>query len=242
MRQLTKKPGVRLGVAFTLPQDDGDTYLDKVADLVTAQLALGTYLFVIGATGPDASGSGNPVVFVGSSPEFIDRASILTSAKFMERLKSLRVDGNRWHLHIKDLGTSLYDEEALWDILRKASADKLDPRVPPPGSKGIDQILADARAKLIRITPEQAYKEVQKPGPEAPVVLVDIRPIAQRHRDGEIPGALIFERNVLEWRFDPRCSARVPVADRYDLKIIVFCDEGYTSRYAVSLQIVKYVY
>jgi rhodanese-related sulfurtransferase len=62
---------------------------------------------------------------------------------------------------------------------------------------------------------------------------VDIRPAAQRAAEGEIPGALIVERNVLEWRFDPACAARLPIA-RYDLQVIVVCSEGYTSSLAAA--------
>jgi rhodanese-related sulfurtransferase len=64
-------------------------------------------------------------------------------------------------------------------------------------------------------------------------VLVDIRPALQRHEEGEIPGALVIERNVLEWRLDPASSARLPIA-RYDLEVIVFCSEGYTSSLAAA--------
>ena len=64
-------------------------------------------------------------------------------------------------------------------------------------------------------------------------VLVDIRPAAQRAAEGEIPGATIIERNVLEWRFDPESDARLPVAG-YDLQVIVFCSEGYTSSLAAA--------
>ena len=70
-----------------------------------------------------------------------------------------------------------------------------------------------------------------------PAVLVDIRPFHQRQEEGEIPGALIIERNVLEWRFDPRSAARLDIANRYDLRVIIFCSEGYTSSLAAkSLQ------
>jgi rhodanese-related sulfurtransferase len=64
-------------------------------------------------------------------------------------------------------------------------------------------------------------------------VLVDIRPAAQRAAEGEIPGALIVERNVLEWRFDPASDARLPQAS-YDLRVIVVCSEGYTSSLAAA--------
>jgi len=62
---------------------------------------------------------------------------------------------------------------------------------------------------------------------------VDIRPAAQRAAEGEVSGALIVERNVLEWRFDPACTARLPQA-RYDLRVIIMCSEGYTSSLAAA--------
>lgn len=102
---------------------------------------------------------------------------------------------------------------------------------PPPGSRTIEQVLADARARLNRLTPQQAQRAVS-----AGAVLVDIRPAAQRAAEGEIPGALIIERNVLEWRFDPASAARLPEAS-YDAQVIVFCSESYTSSLAaVALQ------
>ena len=91
--------------------------------------------------------------------------------------------------------------------------------------RSIDDILAAARARLSRVTPSEV--------PDG-AVLVDIRPAAQRAAEGEIPGALIVERNVLEWRFDPRSDARLPIADRYDLPVVVFCSEGYTSSLAAA--------
>ena len=72
----------------------------------------------------------------------------------------------------------------------------------PPGARTIDEILAAARAHLHRVTPEEALAEFSRGA-----VLVDIRPQAQRAREGGIPGAVIVERNVLEWRFDPASDA-----------------------------------
>jgi len=92
----------------------------------------------------------------------------------------------------------------------------------------IDQMLASARDRLARVDPGQARREAA-----AGAVLVDIRPQAQRAAEGEIPGALIIERNVLEWRLDPASSARLPEAS-YDLRVIVFCSEGYTSSLAAA--------
>jgi rhodanese-related sulfurtransferase len=103
---------------------------------------------------------------------------------------------------------------------------------PPVGSRGIDTILAEARSRLSRVTALEAAAE-RATG----ALLVDIRPAAQRAANGHIPGALIVERNVLEWRFDPRSDARLPVAGRYDLRVIVFCQQGFTSSLAaVALQ------
>jgi rhodanese-related sulfurtransferase len=94
----------------------------------------------------------------------------------------------------------------------------------------IDEMLAAARARLRRLSPDEAYDAVTDSG----AILVDIRPERQRTIEGSIPGALIVERNVLEWRFDPASSARLPVATDHDLQVIVFCSEGYTSSLAAA--------
>lgn len=93
--------------------------------------------------------------------------------------------------------------------------------------RSIDEVLAEARSRLDRIEPAQAAAEDD-------ALLVDIRPAAQRLAEGEIPGALIVERNVLEWRFDPQSDARLPQATGYDVRIVVFCSEGYTSSLAAD--------
>jgi len=93
---------------------------------------------------------------------------------------------------------------------------------------GIERLLAEARARLDRLTPAQAAAEVA-----SGAVLVDIRPAAQRAAEGEVPGALVVERNVLEWRFDPTSDAALPMADD-DLRVLVLCQEGYTSSLAAA--------
>jgi len=92
----------------------------------------------------------------------------------------------------------------------------------------IDDVLAQARSRLRRLAPHEARDAVV-----AGAVLVDIRPERQRAAEGEIPGALVIERNVLEWRFDPASQARLPLA-HYDLHVIVLCSEGYTSSLAAA--------
>jgi rhodanese-related sulfurtransferase len=99
----------------------------------------------------------------------------------------------------------------------------------PAGARTIDQILAEARVRLDRLTPAEAFTAFSRGA-----VLVDIRPEAQRAREGGIPGALIVERNVLEWRFDPASDARLPWVQDYDHQVIVFCSEGYTSSLAAA--------
>lgn len=93
----------------------------------------------------------------------------------------------------------------------------------------IEEILAAARDRLDRLDPGRAHAELR-----GGAVLVDIRPAAQRADEGEVPGALIVERNVLEWRFDPASGARLPEATGHDLRVIVFCSEGYTSSLAAA--------
>ena len=94
--------------------------------------------------------------------------------------------------------------------------------------RSIDEVLAEARARLVRLTPLQAHR-AQRRG----AVLVDIRPDEDREREGLLPDALVVHRNVLEWRFDPRSEARLPQAD-YDLQVVVVCNEGYTSSLAAA--------
>ena len=99
----------------------------------------------------------------------------------------------------------------------------------PVGARSIDELLADARTRLRRIGPLEAAERMA-----AGAVLVDIRPAAQRAAEGGVPGALVIERNVLEWRFDPAGDARLPIVDGYDLEVVVLCSEGYTSSLAAD--------
>jgi rhodanese-related sulfurtransferase len=99
-------------------------------------------------------------------------------------------------------------------------------------ARSIDTILAEARTRLSRLDPVAAYDALSRGA-----VLVDIRPAAQRAAEGEVPGTLVIERNVLEWRFDPLSDARLPEVTGYDIEVIVLCQEGYTSSLAaVALQ------
>jgi rhodanese-related sulfurtransferase len=97
----------------------------------------------------------------------------------------------------------------------------------PSGARSVGELLAAARARLDRLEPARAHAEED-------ALLVDIRPAAQRAGEGAIAGALVVERNVLEWRFDPACDARLPEAVGYDVRVVVFCSEGYTSSLAAA--------
>jgi rhodanese-related sulfurtransferase len=99
----------------------------------------------------------------------------------------------------------------------------------------IDDVLESARARLRRLAADEVPAALSRGA-----LLVDIRPHAQRTREGELPKSLkslVIERNVLEWRCDPTSDARVPEAVSDDVEWVVLCSEGYTSSLAaVALQ------
>ncbi|MBM7170765.1 sulfurtransferase [Streptomyces sp. G44] len=94
---------------------------------------------------------------------------------------------------------------------------------------GIDELLERVRRDLDRVDPREAYDIAQAGG-----LLVDIRYAALRERDGLIPGALVVERNELEWRLDPQGSHRAPQATDHGLRVVVICNEGYASSLAAA--------
>ena len=100
----------------------------------------------------------------------------------------------------------------------------------PAGSppRGVAHLLAESRAQLQRLRP-YAAREAQQRG----AIIVDIRPESNRSVEGEVPGSLVLDRSVLEWRLDPSSAARVDVAD-YDLHVVLMCNEGYTSSLAAA--------
>jgi len=110
-----------------------------------------------------------------------------------------------------------------------ASAAELTSEVLPVGAPGIDELLAEARSGLRRLRPEAALAAITDGA-----ALVDIRPLEQRIVEGEVPGAIIIGRNVLEWRLDPRSEARIPALARADARVIVMCSEGYASTLAAA--------
>jgi rhodanese-related sulfurtransferase len=115
---------------------------------------------------------------------------------------------------------------------RPAAGERSDTPGPhegsPSGRRTIVELLAYARLELDRVPPDRLGAELA-----AGALIVDIRPIEQRQRDGDIPGALVIDRNVLEWRLDPASPHRIPQTG-YDQRIIVVCNEGYSSSLAAA--------
>ena len=97
-------------------------------------------------------------------------------------------------------------------------------------TRSIDEILAAARARLDRVEPDALERERT-----AGAVIVDIRPVEQRTRDGDLPVAIVIDRNVLEWRLDPACEHHIADVADHDTRIVIVCNEGYQSSLAAAL-------
>ena len=93
----------------------------------------------------------------------------------------------------------------------------------------IDRLLAEARSGIERLEPQAAAEAMQRGA-----LLVDTRPLEQRRADGEVPGAIVIDRNVLEWRLDPTCAHRLPQVSDADQLVILMCNEGYSSSLAAA--------
>ncbi len=94
----------------------------------------------------------------------------------------------------------------------------------------IHERLAAVRARLPHRPTADEFGEVVASG----ALVVDIRPVEQRQRDGELPGAVVIDRNVLEWRLDPASESGLDVVGSYDDVIVVVCNEGYSSSLAAA--------
>jgi len=99
----------------------------------------------------------------------------------------------------------------------------------PRGHPSIDELLASARARLDRLTPEDAAAQLA-----TGALLVDIRSEMVRRSEGEIPGSLIIDRNVLEWRLDPCSDWRIEEATDHTLRVVIVCQQGYMSSMAAA--------
>lgn len=93
----------------------------------------------------------------------------------------------------------------------------------------IDRLLERARRRLARVAPDQAARE-QIEG----ALLVDTRTLEQRSRDGKIPGALVIDRTVFEWRLDPTSPSHIAQVTDPLVRVIVVCNEGFSSSLAAA--------
>jgi rhodanese-related sulfurtransferase len=97
-----------------------------------------------------------------------------------------------------------------------------------PDGSAIDRLLADARARLPHRPAADELAAVFDRGG----LVVDIRPLESRQTQGELEGAVVVDRNVLEWRLDPTSPYRLPEVDDPDREIVLVCNEGYASSLA----------
>ena len=95
--------------------------------------------------------------------------------------------------------------------------------------RGIDAVLAESRAGVARLSPAEVVAAWSRGA-----LVVDTRTEAQRRRQGELPGAVVIDRTVLEWRLDPASDDRVPEATGYDIEVVVVCRQGYSSSLAAA--------
>jgi rhodanese-related sulfurtransferase len=93
----------------------------------------------------------------------------------------------------------------------------------------IDDVLARARSTLRRLTPAEARAAVDRGA-----LLIDTRTDVQRTEQGELPGAVVIDRTVLEWRLDPTSAWHIPEAGDHDVQVIVICRQGYSSSLAAA--------
>jgi len=92
-----------------------------------------------------------------------------------------------------------------------------------------DDLLRAARQRITRVTPE-ALEAFSAAGG----LIIDIRPSEQRRLEGDLDGAAVVERNVLEWRLDPTGGHRLPEVRGYDQPVVIVCSAGYASSLAAA--------
>lgn len=97
------------------------------------------------------------------------------------------------------------------------------------GRRTIDDLLAETQAQLDRVEPAGLASEF-----ESGALVVDTRPVEQRETHGALPGAVVIDRNVLEWRLDPASPHRIPEVTDHDQRIVIVCHEGYSSSLAAA--------
>lgn len=94
----------------------------------------------------------------------------------------------------------------------------------------IEEYRIALQARLDRVEAADLADEVERGA-----LVVDTRPVEQRERDGALPGAVVIDRNVLEWRLDPKSEWRIPEATDHDRRVVIVCNEGYSSCLAAEM-------
>lgn len=94
----------------------------------------------------------------------------------------------------------------------------------------VDDLLTDARSRIRRLDPHETAEACRRGA-----MLIDIRPTLQRRWEGEVPGAVVVERNVLEWRLDPASAHRLAEITDHEQEIVVMCSEGYASSLVAAI-------
>ena len=97
----------------------------------------------------------------------------------------------------------------------------------PATPSAIERMLSEARDGLDRVPPDQLAAEMA-----AGALVIDIRPESERNDEGPLPGSVVLERNILEWRLDPTSPDRIPEASDRAARVIVVCNDGYASSLA----------
>jgi len=101
--------------------------------------------------------------------------------------------------------------------------------VPGPEASAIDRLLAAERATFERVEPADLPAEVA-----AGALVVDLRPVEDRTADGELTGAIVVDRLVLEWRLDPSSPHRLAALEGPEQRVVLVCNEGYASSLAAA--------
>ena len=142
------------------------------------------------------------------------------------------------HVYAPPLSRMAFFDDQAEKVLLEAPVDQSDDSVIVGGcsiienSGRLETMLEEARERISpRIEPRDLAAAI-----DGGALVVDLRPAELRQRDGEFEGALVIDRNVLEWRLDPFGFHRIHEASDADRPVILVCDEGYASSLAaVSL-------
>ena len=142
------------------------------------------------------------------------------------------------HVYAPPLARMAFFDDQAERVLLEALVDQSDDAVIVGGSSiiehsgGLETIVEKARERISpRIEPRDLAAAI-----DGGALVVDTRPADLRQRDGELEGAVVIDRNVLEWRLDPFGSHRIHEASDAYRPVILVCDEGYASSLAaVSL-------